>query len=78
MSDRTPCRAAYSLALAYKIERMIDAGELESYADAARRLGLSRARVTQIMDLMGLPVEVQEAVLLGGAMVSERGARRWA
>ena len=54
---------------------MIEAGELRDYADAARRLKVSRARVTQIMNLVALPIAMQERILLGEAEVSERGLR---
>ena len=60
-----PSRAARMLALAYLIERKIDAGEIESYAAAARLLGTSRARVTQIIRLLQLPSEIQQEILLG-------------
>ena len=63
--SRSPSRIARQLALAYKIERMIEAGELRDYADAARRLGVSRARMTHVMDLMLRPVWEQEEILIG-------------
>ena len=74
--ERPPSRATQSLALAYLVERLIDDGRLESYAGAARMLGVTRARMTQVMDLMNLPVEVQEGVLLGGIGAGERRLRR--
>ena len=46
-----PSRAARMLALAHHVERLIEAGELTGYADAARGLGLTRARLTQVMNL---------------------------
>lgn len=60
-------RAARRLALAYFIERAIDSGLLVDYADAARRLGVTRARLTQVMDSAVAPVAEQEAVLVGAA-----------
>jgi hypothetical protein len=39
------------LSLAHEIERRIRAGELDDLAKAARVLGLTRARVTQIVNL---------------------------
>ena len=56
---------ARRLALAYYIERCIEVGVIADYAAAARRLGISRARMTQVMDLMLLPVQTQDAILLG-------------
>lgn len=72
---KPPSRVARQLALAHQIDRMIEAGELRDYADAARRLKVSRARVTQIMNLVALPIAMQERILLGEAEVSERGLR---
>jgi hypothetical protein len=63
------------LALAYAIERAIAEGGLRSYSEAAKHLGVSRARVSQIADMVLLPVAVQEAILAGGAAVSERELR---
>ena len=68
-------RAARMLALAYLIERKVEAGELASYAQAARGLGMSKARVSQIMDMLNLPVETQEAILLGKFDLGERRLR---
>ena len=68
-------RAARQLALAHHIERLVDAGELADYAEAARLLGLTRARVTQVMNLLLLAPEVQERVLCGDEPVSERHLR---
>ncbi len=41
-------RAARMLALAHYVERLVDQGAVKSYADAARQLGVSRARMSQI------------------------------
>lgn len=67
--------AARQLALAYWIERRIEAGELRDLADAARLLGVSRARMTQIANLRLLPIDVQEQVLTPGFRGGERGLR---
>jgi hypothetical protein len=71
-----PSRAARLLALAHHIERLIDEGALSGYADAARVLGVTRARMTQVMDLLLLPPAVQEGVLTGAVRASERRLRR--
>ena len=55
-------RVAQTLALAHKINGMIRAGELRDLADAARALGLTRARVTQLSALLLLAPEIQEAI----------------
>ena len=56
-------RVTKMLALAHKIDAMIRDGQLRDYADAARRLGLTRARVTQITSLVLLAPTIQEAIL---------------
>jgi hypothetical protein len=67
--------AARQLALAYWIDRRIEAGELRDLADAARLIGVSRARMTQIANLLLLPRDVQEQVLAPGFKGSERSLR---
>ncbi len=75
-------RVARMLALAHTIDEMIRAGELRDLADAARALGLSRARVTQLSALLLLAPEIQEAIFdlppvtNGRDPVSERSLRR--
>ena len=56
---------AQRLALAHFIDRSIENGLIGDYAEAARRLGITRARMTQIMNLRWLPVEMQDGILLG-------------
>lgn len=60
-------RIARRLALAHLVDRMIDAGEIGSYAEAARRIGVSKSRLSQVMEALGMTREEQEAVLLGDA-----------
>ena len=69
-------RLARRLALAHLVERLIDACKLDDYAHAARVLGVSRARLSQLMDLLLLPPDVQERVLLGQWTGGERALRR--
>jgi len=64
------------LALAYFIEREIDAGRVRDFAEAARRIGLTRARTTQVMNLMLLSPGLQEAVLDGSLAIGERALRK--
>ena len=64
------------LALAHRIERLVDARELSGYAEAARTLGLTRARLTQVMNLLLLAPEIQHAILTGRTDMTERGLRR--
>jgi ParB-like chromosome segregation protein Spo0J len=51
------------LALAHKIREAIARGQVRDQADVARRLGFTRARVTQLMDLTLLAPDLQERVL---------------
>ena len=68
-------RAARMLALAHNVERLVDEGTVSSYADAARQLGVSRARMTQLTNLLNLSPQVQDALLLGDLHLSERRIR---
>ncbi len=65
-------RVARMLALAHRIDGMIRAGELTDLADAARRLGITRARMTQIANLALLAPAIQEAILLSASATQER------
>jgi hypothetical protein len=56
--------ALRQLALAYFLEGEIEAGGVESYSKVAGRLGISRARVSQIADMVLLPSAVQEVTLV--------------
>ena len=75
-----PSRAARMLALAHHVERLVEAGELTGYAEAARVLGLTRARMTQVMKLLLLAPRIQERMLDPRAShdvpVAERALRR--
>jgi hypothetical protein len=51
------------LRTAQEWRRQIDAGEVDNQAAIARREGITRARVTQIMALTRLAPEIQECVL---------------
>lgn len=42
---------------------MLDAGVVNSRAELARRMGVSRARITQMLSLLKLPAEIQEQIL---------------
>ncbi len=74
--SRPVSRAARMLALAHNVERLAEEGAVKSYADAARQLGVSRARMTQVLNLLNLPPRVQEGLLLGKIDLSERRIRR--
>ena len=65
---RRPARVAVMLALAHKIQDAIDKGVIRDQAEAARRLGITRARVTQLLDLTLLAPEIQERLLFAEAV----------
>lgn len=71
-----PTRLARMLALAYLVEERLDGGAHANYAEAARDLGITRARLCQILDLRLLPIEKQEAILLGMDTRTERAVRK--
>lgn len=52
------------MALAIKFEDMIARGEVRDYAEIARLGFVTRARLTQIMNLTLLAPEIQEAILM--------------
>ena len=75
-------RATRLLALAHYYTDLIAEGSATDYADLARQLGLTRARVTQIMALLHLASDLQEAVLslppvfTGRDPIGEKAVRR--
>ena len=62
------------LAIAHAVERLVEAGSLPSYSEAARRLGLSHVRMAEISALLQLAPDIQEAIL-NGLITTERALR---
>ena len=62
-SGRIP-RVTRLLALAHRIEGMIRTGELKDWAEASRLIEVTRARMTQIANLLLLAPEIQEVILV--------------
>lgn len=58
-----PAKVAQMLALAHHLQAGIDRGDIADRATIARKLGLTRARVTQLLDLLLLAPDIQEQVL---------------
>ena len=58
------CREPYRhpLVLAYEFQGLLEAGVVNNRAEIAARYGLSRARVTQVMNLLRLPPSAQDYV----------------
>jgi hypothetical protein len=57
-------RVARVLALAHHWQGLIRSGVVRDQADLARLVGVSRARVTQVMSLLWLAPDIQEDILL--------------
>src|SRR5262249_6049904 len=56
-------RVARLMALAIRCEQLIRGGQLESYTEIARLGHVTRARVSQILNLLNLAPDIQEAIL---------------
>jgi hypothetical protein len=64
-------RVARLMALALKFERLVREGTVADYAELARLGHVTRARMSQIMNLLHLAPDIQEALLF--LPVVERG-----
>jgi len=75
-------RLARLMALAIHFDGLIRKGAVRDYADLARLGHVTRARVTQIMNLLNLAPDIQETILFlprtqsGRDPISERQVRR--
>ena len=58
-----PARVAQVLAMAHRLQAAINRGDYRDRADLARQLGFTRARITQLLDLILLAPDIQEQVL---------------
>lgn len=76
-SCRQVSRITRLMALAIKFQGMVDRGEVHDYADIARLGYVTRARVTQIMNLLNLAPDIQQSLLDGSVNpdFTEREAR---
>jgi hypothetical protein len=61
------------MALAMHFDRLLAAGAVGSLAELARSMRVTRARITQIMNLNHLAPEIQEELLFLLRTVSGRG-----
>jgi hypothetical protein len=64
-------RFARLMALAVKFQDMVDRGEVRDYADLARLGFVTRARITQIMNMLNLAPDLQEVLLTASALVAQ-------
>jgi hypothetical protein len=67
-----PPRIACLLALAHRFDELVQSGAVRDYAELARLGHVTRARVTQIMNLLNLAPDIQESIL----WLSPRSGRR--
>ena len=56
-------RVSRLMALAIHFDELIRKGTVRDYADLAKLGGVTRARITQIMNLLNLPPQIQEWLL---------------
>ena len=56
-------RIARLMALAIRMQRLIDSGEVRNYAELAQLGHVTRARMTQLMNLLNLAPDIQEDIL---------------
>ena len=68
---RTP-RASKMMALAIHLQELVDSGQVQDYTTLAELGHVSRARITQIMDLTLLAPDIQEALLFLPKIVKGR------
>jgi hypothetical protein len=67
------------MALAVRYQGLVDGGELRDYADIARLGYVTRARITQVMNLSNLAPDIQENLLFPeGVLPPERRLRKLA
>jgi len=76
VSKDLPSRTARMLALAYYVETQIENGAIRDYADAARLIGVTRARMTQVMKMLYLSPKIQASILSGELNIPERQLRQ--
>lgn len=71
-------RISRLMALAIRFENLLAAGEVTDYAELARLGHVTRARVTQICNLLNLAPDIQEALLFLPAVEEGRDAvKEW-
>lgn len=77
---RRPARVALMLTLAHRLHKAIEQGLYTNRAELASALGVTRARISQLLDLLLLAPDIQEELLFleaidGAEPLSERALR---
>ena len=70
-APQRPARITRLMALAVRFEGLLREGTVKDYAELARLGGVTRARITQIMNLRNLAPPIQERILLLGSQAGE-------
>ena len=72
-----PARVAMLVALAHRFDQLVQTGAVKDYAELARLGHVTRARVTQIMNLLNLAPDIQEYLLWlpAGCGIKDRDLR---
>ncbi|MFH2002972.1 MAG: hypothetical protein ABIK28_25120 [Planctomycetota bacterium] len=70
-----PTSAARMLALAHYFSQLIENDTLRGYSRAAVLMGVSRSRLSQIMNLLHLSPHIQESILSGNLKINEHQLR---
>jgi hypothetical protein len=65
LSRQRPWRVGQMLAIAHAMRQLFDEGLVREYAELAAILGVTRPRVTQLLDLTLLAPDIQEEILFG-------------
>jgi hypothetical protein len=60
------------MALAIKFQEMVNGGEVRDYADIARLGYVTRARLTQVMNLLLLAPDIQDEILGWGVAAGQK------
>jgi hypothetical protein len=78
--DDRPPRVARLVALAHKLEALIQSGRVKDYAELARLAQVSTAHIAQIVILSQLAPDIQESILFLSAehsgRITEQALRR--
>jgi len=64
---RRSTKMAQMLALAHRLQDALDNGEVEDHAGLATRFGLTRTKVTRLLDITWLAPDIQEEILFTGS-----------
>lgn len=75
LPPRPGVRLSRMIALAHSIERAVATGEIRDFAEAARLLNITPARVNQLTRLLWLSPRIVERVLAGMLDLAERDLR---